>query len=59
MGFCTGMARIGAIITPFIALVVFEHNPYLAICIYGAVALLAALLPILLTETMNQNLEEV
>ena len=43
MGSCSGFARIGAIVTPFIAQVLLKISIYAAISIYGTIAILAAI----------------
>ncbi|XP_038674624.1 synaptic vesicle 2-related protein [Scyliorhinus canicula] len=59
LGTCSGMARVGALITPFIAQVMLESSIYLTLSVYSGCCLLAALascfLPI---ETMGQGLQE-
>ena len=58
LGTCSAMARIGAIITPFIAQVLLRLSPYLAISIYGTVALLASIACMLLpVETKGRELK--
>ena len=58
LGTCSAMARIGAIITPFVAQVLLRMSPYLAISIYGTVALLAAGACLLLSvETKGRELK--
>lgn len=50
LGTCSGMARIGAIVTPFVAQVLLKKSIHVAISLYGAIGVLAAvaifLLPI-------------
>jgi hypothetical protein len=59
LGTCSAMARIGAIITPFVAQVLLRVSPYLAISIYGTVAFLAAIASMLLPyETQGRQLKE-
>ncbi|XP_067911654.1 synaptic vesicle 2-related protein [Heterodontus francisci] len=59
LGTCSGMARVGALITPFIAQVMLESSIYLTLSVYSGCCLLAALascfLPI---ETMGRGLQE-
>ncbi len=53
------MARIGAIITPFVAQVLLRVSPYVAISIYGTVALLASFACLLLEiETKGRELTD-
>ena len=59
LGTCSAMARIGAILTPFVAQVLLRLSPYVAISIYGTVALLAAFACLLLSvETKGRELKE-
>ncbi|XP_068419696.1 synaptic vesicle 2-related protein isoform X2 [Eschrichtius robustus] len=59
LGTCSGMARVGALITPFIAQVMLESSVYLTLVVYSGCCLLAALascfLPI---ETKGRGLQE-
>ncbi|XP_005869857.1 PREDICTED: synaptic vesicle 2-related protein [Myotis brandtii] len=59
LGTCSGMARVGALITPFIAQVMLESSVYLSLAVYSGCCLLAALascfLPI---ETKGRGLQE-
>ncbi|XP_037599086.1 synaptic vesicle 2-related protein isoform X2 [Cebus imitator] len=59
LGTCSGMARVGALITPFIAQVMLESSVYLTLAVYSSCCLLAALascfLPI---ETKGRGLQE-
>ena len=58
LGTCSAMARVGAIITPFLAQVLLKISPHLAISIYGTVALLAAAASLLLPiETKGRQLK--
>lgn len=58
LGTCSTMARVGAIITPFVAQVLLRLSPYVAISIYGTVAFLAALASLLLPyETKGKELK--
>ncbi len=53
------MARIGAIITPFIAQVLLKASPHVAISIYGTVALLSSAACLLLpVETKGRELKD-
>lgn len=59
LGTCSAMARIGAIITPFIAQVLLKVSPYAAISIYGTVAFFGALACLALSvETKGKDLRE-
>jgi len=59
LGTCSSVARIGAMITPFIAQSLFQHSPTFTIVVYGsttaACAVIAYLLPI---ETRDRSLHE-
>lgn len=59
LGTCSGLARVGALITPFIAQVMLESSVYLTLAVYSGCCLLAALascfLPI---ETKGRGLQE-
>jgi hypothetical protein len=58
LGTCSGFARIGAIITPFIAQVLLKASPYAAISLYGGVALFAAVISFLLPiETKGRDMK--
>ena len=58
LGSCSAMARIGAIITPFIAQILLKVSPHLTVSIYGTVALLAAIAALSLpVETKGRKLE--
>ena len=53
------MARVGAIITPFIAQVLLKTSPHTAISIYGTVALFSAIACMLLpVETKGRELKD-
>lgn len=57
LGTCSTMARVGAILTPFVAQVLLRISPYLAISIYGTVAFFAAIACLLLpVETKGRQL---
>ena len=43
LGSCSAMARIGAIITPFISQILLKVSPHLTLSIYGTVAFIAAM----------------
>ncbi|XP_074895781.1 synaptic vesicle 2-related protein [Buteo buteo] len=59
LGTCSGMARVGALITPFIAQVMLESSVYLTLVVYSGCCMLAAVascfLPI---ETKGRGLQE-
>uniref|UniRef100_A0A3P9IU03 Synaptic vesicle 2-related protein n=1 Tax=Oryzias latipes TaxID=8090 RepID=A0A3P9IU03_ORYLA len=59
LGTSSGMARVGALITPFVAQVMLEYSVYLALSVYCCCCLLAAVascaLPI---ETTGRGLQE-
>lgn len=58
LGTCSTMARIGAIITPFVAQVLLRMSPYVAISIYGTVAFFAAIACLMLpVETKGKQLK--
>ncbi|XP_071789643.1 synaptic vesicle 2-related protein-like isoform X2 [Asterias amurensis] len=57
LGSCSSAARIGAIITPFVAQVMLATSPSLAFCIYGVSAVLCAIACIALPiETRGREL---
>nr|XP_018673260.1 synaptic vesicle 2-related protein [Ciona intestinalis] len=59
LGSCSGMARVGAIITPFIAQVMLRHSKPLTVSIYAVVSLLAAVCCLLLPiETKGRSMQE-
>ncbi|XP_077995310.1 synaptic vesicle 2-related protein-like [Glandiceps talaboti] len=59
LGSCSGMARVGAIITPFVAQVMLRISEYLAISIYGTICLLAAVAALMLpVETKGRAMQE-
>jgi len=59
LGTCSTMARIGAIITPFVAQVLIKTSPNASVCIYGGVALLATVASLLLPyETKGRDLKD-
>ncbi|GFO37600.1 synaptic vesicle 2-related protein [Plakobranchus ocellatus] len=47
-GTCSGLARIGAVVTPYLAQVGTEFSAYLSFSIYGVVGLTASMLALLL-----------
>ncbi|BFZ04649.1 hypothetical protein BsWGS_07688 [Bradybaena similaris] len=59
LGTCSGMARIGAIVTPFVAQVLLKESAYAAISIYGGMCLIASIsaffLPI---ETKGRDMKD-
>ncbi|XP_071790477.1 synaptic vesicle 2-related protein-like [Asterias amurensis] len=60
MGSCSAMARVGAVLTPFVAQVLLGVSPHLAISCYGGVALLAAVACMLLPiETKGREMQTV
>lgn len=60
LGACSGMARIGAIITPFIAQVLLKESAFLAISLYGAMCLIATVASLLLPyETKGQEMKDI
>ncbi|XP_070204759.1 synaptic vesicle 2-related protein-like isoform X2 [Littorina saxatilis] len=59
LGACSGMARVGAIVTPFIAQVLLKHSAYFAISIYGVMCLLATVASLLLPfETKGREMKD-
>ncbi|XP_042297895.1 synaptic vesicle 2-related protein isoform X2 [Sceloporus undulatus] len=59
LGTCSGVARVGALITPFIAQVMLESSVYLTLIVYSGCCLLAALASCLLPiETTGRGLQE-
>ncbi|XP_070571836.1 synaptic vesicle 2-related protein-like [Ptychodera flava] len=59
LGSCSGMARVGAIITPFVAQVMLRISEYLAVSIYGTVCLVAAVAALMLPiETKGRAMQE-
>lgn len=48
VGVCSGMARLGAMVTPFVAQVLVKSSLNLAIGLYGGVALMAVAASLLL-----------
>lgn len=60
LGSCSTFARIGAIITPFIAQVLLRYSLHATVALYAGVAIIAAVLSRLLPiETKGRQLEEV
>lgn len=59
LGSCSGMARIGAIITPFVAQVMLVKSEQLTMAIYGTVSLLCALACLFLPiETAGRSMQD-
>lgn len=57
LGVCSGMARIGAIATPFVAQVLLKESSYVAISIYGVMCLIATAASLLLPyETKGREM---
>ncbi|XP_076434942.1 synaptic vesicle 2-related protein-like [Babylonia areolata] len=60
LGACSGMARIGAIVTPFVAQVLLKDSAYLAISLYGAMCLIATVASLLLPyETKGREMKDI
>lgn len=59
MGSCSGMARLGALVTPYVAQVLVENHKDFAIFLYSALALLAAFAALMLPiETKGRSLKD-
>ncbi|XP_074547072.1 synaptic vesicle 2-related protein [Halichoeres trimaculatus] len=59
MGTCSAMARIGALITPFVAQVLLRKSVYLTLSIYCCCCLLAGIAALILPiETLGRSLQE-
>lgn len=59
LGSCSGMARVGAIITPFVAQVMLKQSSYLAISTYGVVSLVATVIALILPiETKGREMKD-
>ncbi|KAM9841674.1 synaptic vesicle 2-related protein [Aulostomus maculatus] len=59
MGTSSGMARLGALITPFVAQVLLKTSVYLTLSLYCCCSLLAGVVALLLPiETLGKNLQE-
>ncbi|XP_061417758.1 synaptic vesicle 2-related protein isoform X2 [Lethenteron reissneri] len=57
LGTCSGLARVGALVTPFIAQVMLAKSVYLSVSVYGTVCLLATVASLLLPiETKGRGL---
>ncbi|EDV23253.1 uncharacterized protein TRIADDRAFT_28017 [Trichoplax adhaerens] len=58
LGFCSGFSRLSAMVTPFIAQIVFTKTKALALSIYGLVSLLSAACSIMLPiETKGRTMQ--
>lgn len=59
LGSCSGMARVGALITPFVAQVMLKESAYLAISMYGTISVLGGIASMLLPiETKGREMME-
>ena len=59
LGSCSGLARVGAIITPFVAQVMLEYSEPFAVSTYAVVSLIAAVASLLLPiETKGRSMQE-
>jgi len=59
IGTCSSMARIGAMITPYVAQVIYKESVAWAAAVYGVIALMAAGVALLLPiETKGKELNE-
>ncbi|CAJ1070556.1 synaptic vesicle 2-related protein [Xyrichtys novacula] len=59
MGTCSAMARVGALITPFVAQVMLRKSVYLTLSMYCGCCLLAGIAALILPiETLGRNLQE-
>merc|ERR1712141_23377 len=59
VGSCSGMARLGATLTPYIAQVLMKKSVHLAVAVYVAVALIAAFACVMLPfETRGHDLSD-
>ncbi|XP_025092946.1 synaptic vesicle 2-related protein-like isoform X3 [Pomacea canaliculata] len=60
LGTCSGMARIGAIVTPFVAQVLLKVSAYVAISLYGVMCLIATVASLLLPyETKGREMKDI
>ena len=51
------MARVGAIITPFVATLLLQRHFYVTVCVYGGIAIVSGMASFLLPyETKGRNL---
>lgn len=51
------MGRIGAIITPFVATVLFEESPHIAVSFYGSLGILTGILALIVQDTKGKDLK--
>lgn len=59
IGTCSSMARIGAMITPYVAQVIYKESISLSAGVYGTVALMAAAVSIMLPiETKGKEMPD-
>ena len=59
VGSCSGMARLGATLTPYIAQVLMKKSVQLAVAVYVVVALIAAFACVMLPfETKGHDMSE-
>ncbi|CAH1230704.1 SVOP [Branchiostoma lanceolatum] len=59
LGTCSGVARLGALLTPFVAQVMLKSSIYLTVSVYGTICLLAAVACLLLPiETKGRSMQE-
>lgn len=59
LGSCSGLARVGAILTPFVAQVMLRTSSVLAICIYAGVSVIAGVCSLLLpVETRGRSMQD-
>lgn len=56
LGTASAMARVGAIITPFVATVLLKTSPHAAVSLYAGVAFLSSFLTFFLPETKGKDL---
>ncbi|OXA60411.1 synaptic vesicle 2-related protein [Folsomia candida] len=59
IGTCSSMARIGAMVTPYVAQVIYKQSVALAAGVYGVIALMAAVVAIMLPiETKGKEMPD-
>ncbi|KAK3774018.1 hypothetical protein RRG08_030100 [Elysia crispata] len=59
LGTCSAMARVGAIVTPFVAQVLLKESAYAAISLYGSMCLVASVASFLLPiETKGRDMKD-